>query len=204
VIAYKFLAGGRRGRFSGFTWPEPGIWVRDDGPLDACRSGIHACAVEHLPFWLDLELWTVELEGEVLTRGNQLIGAGGRLLEQVSAWDQACGQDYAEACARRGAHHAIGALRAAGFDAAAERIELAGSVEELRATAAELAAAHPELPIAVAMARDGARRAVTGAVPTAAYIAAHTAARVGGADAYAAERRWQSGWLVDRLGLAVT
>ncbi|HEX3617761.1 MAG TPA: hypothetical protein VHU61_14570 [Solirubrobacteraceae bacterium] len=201
MIAYKFLAGARRGRFSAFTWPEPGTWVRDPGPLDVCRSGIHACAVEHLPFWLDQELWVIELDGEVLSRGNQLVAGAGRLVERVSGWTPACTQDYADECARRGARHAMTALRAAGFGAAATRLEEAASVEDLRAAAAELVAADPELPIAVAMARDGARRAVTGAAPTAAYIAAHTAARVGGSQAYAAERRRQADWLAARLGL---
>jgi hypothetical protein len=202
VIAYKFLAEARHGRFSGFTWPAPGAWVRDPGPLDVCRSGIHACAVEHLPFWVDQELWVIELDGDVLSRGNQLVAAGGRLVEPVAGWTPACAQDYADACAWRGAGFAVAALRSAGFADAGSLLERAASVEDLRAAAAELAAAHPELPIAVAMARDGARRAVTGAVPTAAYIAAHTAARVGGAEAYAAERRWQAGWLAARLGLS--
>ena len=48
---------------------------------------------------------------------------------------------------------------------------------------------------------DGAFRALTGAPPTSAYIAAHAAMRLDGAAGYAAERAWQSQWLVERLGL---
>jgi hypothetical protein len=201
VIAYKFLAAGRRGRFSNFTWPEPGEWVRASGPLDACRSGIHACAVDQLPFWLDEELWAVELGGETIRRGNQLVAESGQLTEQITAWSPATAHEYAEACARRGASHAIAALREAGHAGAAERIEGATAIEDLRSTAAEIAELYPDTRIAVMMARDGARRALTHAAPPAAYIAAHTAARVGGPEGYASERRWQADWLAERLGL---
>ena len=59
----------------------------------------------------------------------------------------------------------------------------------------------PKTRISLTIAADGAFRALTGAPPTSAYIAAHAAARLDGAAGYAAERAWQSQWLVERLGL---
>ena len=55
--------------------------------------------------------------------------------------------------------------------------------------------------ISLTIAADGAFRALTGAPPTSAYIAAHAALRIDGPSAYAAERAWQSHWLAERLGL---
>ena len=65
----------------------------------------------------------------------------------------------------------------------------------------QLAGDIPESRISLTMAGDGAFRALTGAPPTSAYIAAHAAMRLDGAAGYAAERAWQSQWLVERLGL---
>ena len=60
MIAYKFLALGAVGRFSGFVWPRPDTrhyqWVTTDR-VELCNSGIHACRLQDLPFWLDDELW---------------------------------------------------------------------------------------------------------------------------------------------------
>ena len=55
--------------------------------------------------------------------------------------------------------------------------------------------------IPVMMAGDAARRALGGAAVVTAYIAAHAAARVDGAQAMAAERAWQSEWLRAELRL---
>jgi len=55
--------------------------------------------------------------------------------------------------------------------------------------------------IAVAMAGDAARRALGGAAVVTAYIAAHAAAGVYGEEGMAAERLWQSDWLLAELRL---
>jgi hypothetical protein len=60
----------------------------------------------------------------------------------------------------------------------------------------------PDSRISLTIAGDGAVRALSGAAPTAAYIAAHAALRVDGPSGYASERVWQSRWLTRRLGLA--
>jgi hypothetical protein len=50
LIAYKFLRPERTGPFSGFCWPEPGVWVDAPPRLAPCRSGIHACRLQDLPW----------------------------------------------------------------------------------------------------------------------------------------------------------
>ena len=49
VRAYKFLAPGAVGPFSGFAWPTgtPGPWV--EAVPHTCATGVHACLVEDLP-----------------------------------------------------------------------------------------------------------------------------------------------------------
>ena len=75
------------------------------------------------------------------------------------------------------------------------------TLDEALAAARQLAYDIPQTRISLTIAGDGAFRALTGAPPTSAYIAAHAAMRLDGAAGYAAERAWQSHWLVERLGL---
>jgi hypothetical protein len=49
MIAHKFLRAGRVGPFSGFLWPESGLWVQAAGKTVACRRGLHACRTRDLP-----------------------------------------------------------------------------------------------------------------------------------------------------------
>ena len=73
--------------------------------------------------------------------------------------------------------------------------------DEVLVAARQLADDISDTRISLTMAGDGAFRALTGAPPPSAYIAAHAAMRLDGAAGYAAERAWQSQWLVERLGL---
>ena len=110
MIAYKFLRGGRIGTFSGFRWPEPGVWVRATDDLAACRSGVHACRTQDLPWWLSEELWEVELEGAVRIEEHKIVVPAGRLRSRVERWKPACAQHYADACAWRARDRAVQAL----------------------------------------------------------------------------------------------
>jgi hypothetical protein len=71
----------------------------------------------------------------------------------------------------------------------------------MRLEARELAGQVPDVRLNLLTARDGAVRALTGAAPTSAYIAAHAAMRLDGPAGYTAERQWQSRWLVNQLRL---
>jgi hypothetical protein len=201
MIAYKFLRSGRVGPFSAFPWPEPGVWVHTPRDLNTCRRGIHACRRSDLPWWLADELWEVELDGEVQADEHKVIAPAGRLRAQIDAWTPECAQEYADACAWRAADRAVQALTRARRRHAADQLASCATLDEVLAAARRLAGDIPEARISLTIAGDGAVRALTGAPPTSAYIAAHAAMRLDGAAGYGAERAWQSHWLVERLGL---
>lgn len=201
MIAYKFLRSGRTGPFSAFPWPEPGVWVRAHQETLACRDGIHACRIKDLPWWLADELWEVELDGRVQIDEHKLVAPAGRLRSQIGGWTPACARAFADACAWRAHGRALQALTRAGQAASAEELSACRTLDDVLTVAPRLATAVPETRISLTMAGDGAFRALTEAAPTSAYIAAHAALRLDGADGYAAERAWQSSWLAERLGL---
>jgi hypothetical protein len=201
MIAYKFLRAGRVGPFSQFRWPEPGAWVRARGDLDLCRSGIHACRTEHLPWWLADELWEAELSGEVRTEEHKLVAPAGRLLRQIQEWTEDRATEFAEACAWRARDLAVEALTRAGHGDASDRLASYESLADVQVEARQIAEAVPDTRISLTIAADGAVRALAGTAATSAYIAAHAALRLAGPAAYEAERAWQARWLVERLGL---
>jgi hypothetical protein len=201
VIAYKFLRSGRVGPFSGFQWPEPDVRVDTAPEVTVCRRGIHACRRSDLPWWLADELWEIELDGPVRVEEHKIIAVAGRLRSRIEAWTPACAQEYADACAWRAQGRAVAALAHAGYRRAARQLAACATLDDALVAARRLADDIPETRISLTIAGDGAVRALTGAPPTSAYIAAHAAMRVDGPAGYAAERAWQSQWLVDRLGL---
>jgi hypothetical protein len=201
MVAYKFLRAGRIGFFSRFSWPHPGIWVQAAGDLDTCRSGIHACRRQDLPWWLADELWEIELRDPTRVDGHKVVATAGCLRARVEGWTPACAQDYAEACAWRARDRAVEALRLAEQGLAADELARCETLDHLLAAARQLAEAVPDSRISLTIAGDGALRALTGAAPTSAYIAAHAAMRLDGPGGYAAEREWQWRWLAERLGL---
>ena len=200
MIAYKFLRPGRIGPFSAFQWPGPGVWVHAARDLAACRRGIHACRPGDLPWWLADELWEIELNGPVQPDEHKIIAPAGRLRSPIEAWNPACAQEYADACAWRAQERAVQALTRAGHRHEADQFATCATLDEVLVAARELADIS-DARISLTMAGDGAFRALTGAPPPSAYIAAHAAMRLDGAAGYAAERAWQSHWLVERLGL---
>lgn len=109
VLAYKFLRPGAIGPFSGFAWPTPdpatpgapGPWVEAVSFRGACGGGIHGCDADHLTYWLDRELWLVELAGDVATADKKLIAPRGRLIRRFTAWDDALARALAGACIER-------------------------------------------------------------------------------------------------------
>jgi hypothetical protein len=201
MIAYKFLRAGRVGPFSAFQWPEPGEQVHAEWELAACKRGIHACRTRDLPWWLADELWEVELDGPVQVAEHKIIASSGRLRSQIEEWTPACAQRYAHACAWRAHERAIQTLARAGQRRAAQELAGCATLDDVQVAASRLAQDVPETRISARIAGDGAMVALTGAPAASAYIAAHAAKRLDGADGYAAERAWQSHWLAERLGI---
>jgi len=203
MIAYKFLRSGRVGPFSGYRWPEPRVLVGASG-TDPCRRGVHACRIQDLPWWLADELWEIELGGWVRADEHKIVAPAGRLRVRIDGWTPTCAQEFADACAWRARDHATAALVRTGYAAAARGLAACATLPVLVDSARALALEIPSARIILTIAGDGAYRAVTGAPPTSAYIAAHAAMRLDGHAGYVAERAWQSQWLVKRLGLTET
>jgi hypothetical protein len=99
LIAYKFLATGGRGRFTGFGWTAD-TWVEAEA-ADPCRAGIHACRVRDLPLWLDDELWEIELAGDVVEGDRKVVAARGRLTKRIEEWTPEVAGEFGRFCARR-------------------------------------------------------------------------------------------------------
>ena len=213
MIAFKFLREGAVGPFSRVRWPAPaagapGAWVQRAGSGGVCVQRVHACRTQDLPEWLDAELWTVELDGDVGVQCGKLVADRGRLLERVDRWDEATAIELAAACAYRARDAAIAVL---GPGPQAEALAAAGGPAELLETARAMDDLAGDGARATAYAGDAARHVVaaqaepataTGHAATAAFIAAHAAALAAGdAGAAGAERAWQARWLAERLAL---
>ena len=162
--AYKFLAAGGAGRFSGFDWPvpagdEPGAWVSADGSLAVCVNGLHACRVENLLDWIDDELWEVELEGEVTEEATMVVGQRGRLARRIKGWDAPTASAFADACAWRAREIAVCAFRRDGLAIDADRLAAADDLIDMQIVSA-LASKRPEASASTATAAAFAADAV--------------------------------------------
>lgn len=218
---FKFLGTDGRGMFSGFRWPlpedgAPGAWVRVDGPLDACRHGIHACRVGDLPYWLAAELFEIEVDGDRLEHPTKVIFPRARLARRVAAWPDPAARTLAQDCAWTVRDLAVRELELleqadwAALRAASDLIAVATIAE------AALARDDPERPAKASAflryAADAATYACTGdpadAAKFAAYVAAYAADRATpprdarlapGLTAFAVERERQARMLAAGL-----
>jgi hypothetical protein len=131
-----------------------------------------ACRAEDLPYWIDEELWRVELAEPVRAVPHQLRADRGRLVERIDRWDGPARDDFAMACVLR-----------------------------VRDLAAELARQPlPDRSRLLGFCLDAIEFAPNAAC--AAYIAAMAAAGLSGSTSGADEERaWQAQWLCDRVGL---
>ncbi len=102
--AFKFLHAGSVGPFSGFRW-EPGRWA-EAGGVSLCERGVHACRLGDLPFWVNDELWEVELDGDVVESRFKVVAPRGRLVSRVETWTAAAAQELGDAAAARARAHA--------------------------------------------------------------------------------------------------
>jgi len=99
VTAYKFLRAGSLGPFTGFRW-EPDRWV-ESGGARPCEQGVHACRLDDLPFWINDELWEIELGDDVVAAGRKLVARRGRLVRRVEAWTETAAQELGDTSAAR-------------------------------------------------------------------------------------------------------
>ena len=208
MLAYKFLADGAVAPFTGRRWPPPGprtpgAWVVAP-PGDLERCGVHACRVEDLAYWLDDELWLVELDDPVVRTPFQVVAPRGRLLERITAWNGASSGEYAAACAWRARDLVVDGLGRAGLQAEAAALRACIDLPSLEATARTLAgdATREEPHGLAAYAAGAALRARQGRFREASLQCTHLGAALASSEAGAdQERAWQSRWLARRLEL---
>ena len=209
MIAYKFLLQGRVSPFSGVTWPAEN-WIEADGTLVRCRSGIHACRVRDLAYWLTDELWRVELGGEVIEYEFKVVSRRAKLVGRIDAWDVGTRQDFIRMCLHRVVEHAVAEAAESSADAKAATLFAAsahGELDALQKAARDLEATLPDDARAAKRLAGFVQDAVDWVeLPPAAlaYVAAHAAdsrSRVSQDDPFEAERSLQSAWLAERLGL---
>jgi hypothetical protein len=205
VLAYTFLADGAVEPLSGFAWPtpaagKPGAWIgADTTPRETLRGSLPG----DLPYWLDDELWNIELEGALPKRPHLLLAERARLLGRVDAWTGALAWEFVGACARRVAHRAAAALGEAGQAHAAASLEGASDLEEIELAASAAADQPGPAGTLAGYTADVCFYARDAGVPArAANVAAKMSAyALAGDIADENERAWQAAWLADRLGL---
>ena len=98
VIAYKFMDRGQVSPFSRVRWPEPGEWLESDR-VELCVTGVHACRTEDLPYWLQRELWEVELDGDVIEGERLIVARRGRLVRRIEEWTEQVAGEFGASCA---------------------------------------------------------------------------------------------------------
>jgi hypothetical protein len=97
--AYKFMRARAVAPFTGTRWAV-GEWVEAGPEAPApCRQGVHACRAADLPYWLNRELWEVELGGEITETAYKLVAERGRLVRRLERWDERALRRLAESCA---------------------------------------------------------------------------------------------------------
>ena len=208
MIAYKFLSPGAVAPFTRRVWPQPGptgagAWL--DAPDDRAEHGVHACRVRDLSFWLESELWRVELDDPLHEGPRQIIGSRGRLLERIWRWDEEGSRSFAEACAWRARDRAVAALRREAFDEQAELLAGCSTLSDLRSISNEIVARGGGLPASLAgHLAETVDFLFDGDSACSAYISARSAvvAERGDEDAFGEEREAQSSLLAQRLGLS--
>src|SRR5262252_1917652 len=205
MIAFKFLATGGVGPFTGFAWPtptssSPGAWV--EVPSDALPDrGIHACLTDDLSFWLAEELWIVELEDPVQRSLDQLISGRGRLLQRT-AWAREVASELGKACTFKARDAAAQLLRSNGSVLDADRLLSCPDLVELQKVARQISepCKTDRLANLVGYVADAATFANIGDIATVTYVAAELArASTGLIAASAAERAWEGRWIAERL-----
>lgn len=121
---YGFLGQDAVAFLSGFRWPRPaggrpGAWVRagEDAPPDVVRG----VPVEQLLWWLDDELWELEVEGALVPAGRAIAADRARLVRRVDTWTPELALELVATCAER--------VRAHGLDEYADDIGLYTAAE---------------------------------------------------------------------------
>jgi len=169
---YKFLTEDNRGEYSGYDYTpylpkgsEPGEWLPEISieNLKECADGYHACKPAQLLYWINAQLYEVELSGKIIDSDSKSYAQRMRFVRKVETWNEKTAQQFNIWCAEQ--------------VIPSEMIEVARRYTNGEATDAELAAAWvAALAAALATALDAALAAARGAELAAAWVAALAAA----------------------------
>jgi hypothetical protein len=193
MIAYKFLTDEGRSPFTGFRWPRAGEWV--EASAERPHAWVHACRIGDLPYWLERELWTVELDAPVREARYQVSAPRARLVGRVEGWDEPLARELSRSSVLHARDLALPHLPP-------PLREVLQAAEEPAAIASALAGAGAGAPLPSYLS-DAARLATRSGPSAACYVARVLAAAVGGGQAaYDAECAWQARWMAHRLGIA--
>jgi len=211
MIAFKFLARGAVGPFTGFEWPtpsasSPGAWV-EVPPASFPNRGIHGCLVEQLPYWLDEELWEAELDGVVHHAPMQVITSRGRLLRRVVSWTEEVAAELARACLFKARDAAADLLQRNRRGKDADQLSACADVAQLERAARAMSTTGEANSLAnlIGYVADAAKRAKMNHVGTVCYVTADLARVASGCtEAAVSERIWQGRWIAARLQLPQT
>ena len=201
MIAYKFLAAGSIGRFSGFRWT-PGAWV------EAVRSaegwGVHACRPQDLSWWIDAELWRVELDGPTRERATQVEARRGRLLDRIEGWNENARAAFGLNCVFQARDVSASALRTLGHAEIADRLVEPHTLPHLLEVASSLQAPPGFAGEMFGYAHDAAAAyTVRSNAAEASFMASvATAAARGDPSGFDEERRRESDWIARHVGIA--
>jgi len=203
VDAYKFLAARARQPFTRAQWPAPGEWVAAGDDVCDMPSGVRVCRPRDLPYWLDDELWALELDGEIIEERYSLVAPRARLVRQVATWTSATVRELTAACAWRARDEIASHLRAAGLTTLADALTAPDTLTALAERANELAAGAPAAwidPLGL-VGECGSEAEAAHIRPATAILTATVTIAGWDDDAQAVERAWQADWICRRLGL---
>lgn len=200
MIAYKFLARGSVGPFSKHRW-KPGEWV------EAARRGegwgVHACRAQDLSWWIGAELWRIELDGEVRERATQIEAPRGRLLDRIQQWNDESRAAFGLNCVFQARDVSVSALRTLGQAGTAGRLAVATTLAQLLEVAGSLQAPSGFAGEMFEYARDAAAAytARSNAAEASFIASVATAAARGKPSAFDEERRRESRWIAEHVGI---
>jgi hypothetical protein len=203
---FKFLEDDGTSIWSATPWPlptadAPGAWVVSR-EVRACRVGVHACRPGELAYWMRATMWEIELDGDVVEARHKVVAPRGRLLRRIDEYPKAV-RELGAVAAWRTRDRAVSALRAEQRDRLADRFAGSETLAAIEALRPEVADDGSHGSQAALMAVDSAQFAPDGPIGAVPFFASNAAGyEADDFDAgFAAERRFQSEWLVERLGL---
>ena len=200
MIAYKFLARGSVGPFSKRQW-KAGEWVEAARPGEGW--GIHACRSQDLSWWIDAELWRVELDGAVGERATQIEARRGRLLDRIDQWNDEARAAFGLDCVFQARDLSVSALRTLGHAGIAGRLAEATTLPQLLEIARSLQAPSGFAGEMFGYAHDAAAAytARSNAAEASFIASVATAAARGDPSGFDEERRRESRWIAEHVGI---